>query len=39
MDKTANSNTAAMKFLVKNRNEITIQSVKGTEFVNATVHQ
>jgi len=38
-DKTGNSITSALKFLFQDRKPITIQSDKGTEFVNATVQQ
>jgi len=38
-DKTANLNTSALKTLLQNRKPITIQSVMGAEFVNATVQQ
>jgi len=38
-DKTANSIKAALKSLFQNRKPISIQSDKGTEFVNATVQQ
>jgi len=38
-DKTGTSIKAALKYLFRNRNPITIQSDKGTEFVNATVRQ
>ena len=37
--KTGNSITSALKVLFQNRKPITIQSDKGTEFVNATVQQ
>ena len=37
--KTANSVTATLKSLFENRKPISIQSDKGTEFVNATVQQ
>ena len=36
-NKTASSITSALKSLFQNRKPITIQSVKGTEFVNSTV--
>ena len=38
-DKTVTSITSALKSLFQNRKPITIQSDKGTEFVNATVQQ
>ena len=38
-DKTGTSITTALKILFQNRKPITIQSDKGTEFVNATVQQ
>ena len=38
-DKTDNSFTSALKSLFQDRKPITIQSDKGTEFVNATVQQ
>jgi hypothetical protein len=38
-DKTGNSITAALKSLFKDRKPITIQSDKGTEFVNTTVQR
>ena len=38
-DKTGTSITSALKSLFQNRKQITIQSGKGTEFVNATVQQ
>ena len=38
-DKTGASITSALKFLFQNRKPISIQSDKGTEFVNATVQQ
>jgi len=38
-DKTATSVTSALKSLFQNRKPITIQSDKGTEFVNAIVQQ
>jgi hypothetical protein len=38
-DKTGNSITTALKTLFRNRKPITIQSDKGTEFVNATVQR
>ena len=37
--KTGNSITSALKVLYQNKKPITIQSDKGTEFVNATVQQ
>ena len=38
-DKTGNSITTALKSLFQNRKPITIQSDKGTEFVNSSVQQ
>ena len=38
-DKTGNSITAALKSLFQDTKPITIQSDKGTEFVNVTVEQ
>ena len=38
-DKTSNTITSALKSSFQNRKPITIQSDKGTEFVNATVQQ
>ena len=38
-DKTGTSITTALKSLFKNRKPITIQSDKGTEFVNSSVQQ
>jgi transposase InsO family protein len=38
-DKTGNSITSAVKSLFQNRKPITIESDKGTEFVNTTVQQ
>jgi len=38
-DKTGTSITSALKYLFQNRKSITIQSDKGTEFVNAAVQQ
>jgi transposase InsO family protein len=38
-DKTGNSITTALKTLFQDRKPITIQSDKGTEFVNATVQR
>jgi len=38
-DKTGNSSTSALKSSFQNRKPITIQSDKGTEFVNASVQQ
>jgi len=38
-DKTSTSIKAALKYLFRDRKPITIQSVKGTEFVNTTVRR
>ena len=38
-DMTGTSITTALKFLFRDRKSLTIQSDKGTEFVNATVQQ
>ena len=38
-DKTGTSIKAALNYLFRNRNPITLQSDKGTEFVNATFHK
>ena len=38
-DKTGTSIKAAIKYLFRNRKPVTIQSDKGTEFVNTTVRR
>ena len=38
-NKTGNSITTTLKFLFRDRKRLTMQSEKGTKFVNATVQQ